>query len=183
MVRIFRYLRATVGLELVFTDNIGPLTGYTDADWAGDHETRRSTSGYIFTIGSAAISWSSKRQPTVALSTCEAEYIGQTQASKETVWLRSLLAELSNVGERSLPSTVIYSDNQGAIALAKNPQFHGRSKHIDIQHHYVREKIVDGTVELTYLDTSRQIADGLTKALPREPFERFRKALGLRLRI
>lgn len=183
VVRIFRYLRATLDLELVFTDNIGPLTGYTDADWAGDHETRRSTSGYIFTIGSAAISWSSKRQPTVALSTCEAEYIGQTQASKEAVWLRSLLAELSKVGERSLPTTVIYSDNQGAIALAKNPQFHGRSKHIDIQHHYVREKVVDGTVELTYIDTSRQIADGLTKALPREPFERFRKALGLRSRM
>lgn len=183
VVRIFRYLRATLDLELVCTDTIGPLTGYTDADWAGDHETRRSTSGYIFTIGSAAISWSSKRQPMVALSTCEVEYIGQTQASKEAVWLQSLLAELSNVGERSLPTTVIYSDNQGAIALARIPQFHGRSKHIDIQNHYVREKIVDGTVELTYIDTSRQIADGLTKALPREPFERFSKALGLRSRM
>lgn len=183
VVRIFRYLRATVDLELVFSDSLGPLTGFTDADWAGDHETRRSTSGYVFSIGSAAISWSSKRQPTVALSTCEAEYIGQTQATKEAVWLRSLLAEIARVGERSLPSTIIYSDNQGAIALAKNPQFHGRSKHIDIQHHYVREKIVDGTVELTYIDTSRQIADGLTKALPREPFERFRKALGLQTRV
>lgn len=183
VVRIFRYLRATVDLELVFSDSLGPLTGFTDADWAGDHETRRSTSGYVFSIGSAAISWSSKRQPTVALSTCEAEYIGQTQATKEAVWLRSLLAEIARVGERSLPSTIIYSDNQGVIALAKNPQFHGRSKHIDIQHHYVREKIVDGTVELTYIDTSRQIADGLTKALPREPFERFRKALGLQTRV
>lgn len=130
-----------MGLELVFIGNIGPLTGYTDADWAGDHETRRSTSGYIFIIGRAAISWSSKRQPTVALSICGAEYIGQTQASKEAVWLRSLLAELSHVGEGSLPAISIYSDDQGAIALAKNPQFHGRSKHIDIQHHCVREKI------------------------------------------
>ena len=173
IVRIFRYLRATIDLELVFTDSLGPLTGFTDADWAGDHETRRSTSGYIFSIGSAPISWSSKRQPTVALSTCEAEYIGQTQATKEAVWLRQLLSELSSVGESSLPSTIIYSDNQGAIALAKNPQFHGRSKHIDIQHHYVRERVVDGTVELLYIDTARQVADGLTKPLPREPFERF----------
>jgi hypothetical protein len=85
--RIFRYLRSTIGIGLVFRGSIEPLTGYTDSDWAGDHDTRRSTSGYVFNIGSAAISWSSKRQPTVSLSSCEAEYIGQTNATKEAMWL------------------------------------------------------------------------------------------------
>ena len=129
--RIFRYLRDTVQYHLVFRGDLKPLTGYTDADWAGDQDTRRSTSGYVFDVGSAAISWSSKRQPTVALSTCEAEYIGQTQATKEAVWLRSLLNQL-NPGDQATRSVVIYCDNQGAMALAKNPQFHARTKHIDI---------------------------------------------------
>lgn len=177
--RILRYLRGTIDLELAFTGSISPLVGYSDADWAGDVGTRRSTSGYVSSIGTGPISWSPKCQSTVSLSTCEAEYIGQTQATKETVWLRNLLAELADMDEREIPTTVIYGDNQGAIALAKNPKFHGRSKHIDIQHHYVREKVNDGTVGLEYIETSKQIADGLTKPLSKVPFLRFRKALGL----
>jgi hypothetical protein len=100
----------------------------TDSDWVGDTDTRRSTPGYIFNLGSGAITWSSKRQPTISLSIYEAKYIGQTQDTKESVWLRKLLREL---GREQLQAAVIFGDNQGAIALAKNPQFHGRSKHID----------------------------------------------------
>ena len=177
--RILRYLRGTLDLELAFSGELRPLVGYSDADWAGDISTRRSTSGYVFGIGTGPISWSSKRQSTVSLSTCEAEYIGQTQATKEAVWLRNLLAELTHMNERDIPTTIIYGDNQGAIALAKNPKFHGRSKHIDIQHHYVREKVEDGTVGLKYIETSKQIADGLTKPLSKVPFLQFRKILGL----
>jgi hypothetical protein len=177
--RVLRYLRGTIDLELAFSSDLSPLVGYSDADWAGDIDTRRSTSGYVFGIGTGPISWSSKRQSTVSLSNCEAEYIGQTQATKEAVWLRNLLAEIANMRERDIPTTVIYGDNQGAIALAKNAKFHGRSKHIDIQHHYVREKINDGTVELKYIETSRQIADGLTKPLSKVLFQQCRKALGL----
>ena len=177
--RIFRYLRGTADLELVFTGDLSPLVGYSDADWAGDVESRRSTSGYAFSLGTWPIRWSSKRQSTVALSTCEAECIGQTQATKEAVWLRSLLAEVASMDECDLPTTIIYGDNQGAISLAKNPKFHGRSKHIDIQHHYVREKVNDGTVGLAYVETGKQIADGLTKSLSKVPFIQFRKALGL----
>ena len=152
--RIFRYLRGSINHELVFRGALKPLTGYTDADWAGDQDTRRSTSGYVFDVGSAAISWSSKRQPTVALSTCEAEYIGQTQATKEAVWLRGLLSQLNaNDQSHASKTVVIYCDNQGAMTLAKNPQFHARTKHIDIQHHYVREQVTAGNVALEYIPT------------------------------
>ena len=176
--RVFRYLRDTVNYQLVFRGDLKPLTGYTDADWAGDQDTRRSTSGYVFDVGSAAISWSSKRQPTVALSTCEAEYIGQTQATKEAVWLRGLLNQL-NPSDQATKTVVIYCDNQGAMALAKNPQFHARTKHIDIQHHYVREQVTAGNVALEYVPTERQVADGLTKALCKDKFDRFRDLIGL----
>lgn len=176
-----RYLKATIDLCLVYEGEIEPLTGFTDSDWAGDRETRRSTSGYVFNLGSGAISWSSKRQSSTALLSCEAEYIGQTQATKEAIWLRRLLKELQIAeGEGQAPvATIIYGDNQGAIALAKNPQFHARTKHIDVQHHFVREKQHNGEVDLQYVPTDQQVADGLTKALPKDKFEVFRSALGL----
>lgn len=178
--RIFRYIRGTLSLQLTYRGKFSNLQGYTDADWAGDLDTRRSTSGYIFNVGSGAISWSSKRQPTVALSSCEAEYMGQTQATKEAVWLKLLLHELNAPSSKNpssqnpntttspgLYSVIIHCDNQGAIALAKNPQAHARSKYIDIQWHYQREKIEDGSVELRYIPTNQQIADGLT-----EPYQK-----------
>ena len=179
--RIMRYLKATIDLCLVYEGEIEPLTGFTDSDWAGDRETRRSTSGYVFNLGSGAISWSSKRQSSTALSSCEAEYIGQTQATKEAIWLRRLLTELqvANEEEHAPAATIIYGDNQGAIALARNPQFHARTKHIDVQHHFVREKQHSGEVDLQYVPTDQQVADGLTKALPKDKFEVFRSALGL----
>lgn len=131
--RIFRYLRATVHWHLTYKGPLEDLVGYTDSNWAGDHGTRKSTSGYVYNLGSGAISWSSKRQATVALSTCEAEYIGQTQAAKEAIWLRGLLSQIRPTG--ALQTVIIFDNNQGAIALTKNPQHHGRVKHIDIQHH------------------------------------------------
>ncbi|EGU73768.1 hypothetical protein FOXB_15720 [Fusarium oxysporum f. sp. conglutinans Fo5176] len=182
--RMFRYLKGSQNLELVYQGGLQPLLGYTDSDWAGDLETRRSTSGYVFNLGTGAISWSSKRQRTVALSSCEAEYMGQTAAAKEAVWLRGLLQELLKEYKEvpELKTTVIFGDNQGAIAMSKNPQFHTRTKHIDIQHHYCREKVNDGTVEFQYISTGRQVADGLTKALPKDRFLLFRNALGLKQR-
>jgi hypothetical protein len=176
---VFCYLLGSLDLDLVYSGNLTELVGYTDADWGGDRDTRRSTSGYIFNIGSGAISWSSKRQPIVALSTCEAEYIGQTQATKEAVWLRVLLDQITYTDEEEPQATIIYGDNQGALALAKNPEFHARTKHIDIQWHFVREKVADGTVQLKYIPTDQQVADILTKPLPKDKFLQYRKALGL----
>jgi hypothetical protein len=179
--RIMRYLKSTTNLCLVYGGEIEPSTGFTDSDWAGDRETRRSTSGYISNLGSGAISWSSKRQSSTALSSCESEYIGQTQATKEAVWLRRLLVELQVAEEEGHPqiATVIYGDSQSAIALTKNPEFYARTKHVDIQHHFVREKQQSGEVDPRYIPTEQQVVDGLTKALPRNKFEAFRNALGL----
>jgi hypothetical protein len=101
----------------------------------------------------------------VALSTCEAEYIGQTNATKEAIWLKRLFDKVRPELGLQAQATVIYYDNQGAIALAKNPQFYARTKHIDIQHYFVREKVNKGLVQLKYIDTNEQVADGLTKAL------------------
>lgn len=139
--RIFRYLRTTIDYELVYEGDSTTLKGFTDASWGDDKETRRSTSGYVFSLGSGAISWSSKRQRTISLSSCQAELIGQTQATKEAVWLRRLLKELNT--SDGLP-TIIYGDNQAAIALAHNPEFHSKSKHIEIQDFWCREMQREG---------------------------------------
>ena len=108
--RILVYLKGTVNMELTFQGTLSNLVGYTDSDWVGDTATRRSISGYVFNVGSAAISWSSKRQAIVALSICEAEYIGQTQATKEAIWLRSLLISL-RPNSNALEIVIIYGDN------------------------------------------------------------------------
>ncbi|KAK9769258.1 putative Integrase catalytic domain-containing protein [Seiridium cardinale] len=175
--RIFAYLRTTIDLELVYRGDSINLQGFSDADWAGDRETRRSTSGYIFNLGSGAVSWSSKRQPTVSLSSCESELKGQTQATKEAIWLRRLLKEL-NASKNDIP-TIIYGDNQGALALAHNPEFHSRSKHLQTQDFFCREQQQAGQVDFKYVNTKDQVADGLTKALGRPEFERFRASIGL----
>ena len=109
--RIFRYLKGSLKLQLTFRGPLQVLSGYSDADWAGDHDTRRSTSGFVFNIGSGAISWSAKRQPTVALSSCEAEYMGQTQATKEAIWLKSLLAQLDSSLAKGVHAVIIHCDN------------------------------------------------------------------------
>jgi hypothetical protein len=175
---IFSYLHGHKDLQLTFQGGIEALVGFTDSDWGADLSTRRSTSGYVFNIGSGAISWSSKRQATIAMSTCEAEYVGQSNAIKEAIWLKRLLIEIS-ASSFGPAATVIFCDNQGAIALAKNPQSHGRNKAIDMQHHFQREKVAKGDVKLEWIPTNKMVADGLTKALPKAEFVRFRSLLGV----
>lgn len=175
--RIFRYLKGTADLALVYKkSDSGTLIGYSDADWAGDLDDRHSTTGNIFMLGGAAISWLSKKQATVALSTAEAEYVALSCAAQETIWLRKLLMDI-----RATPDgpTVIMEDNQGAIAIAQNPVGHARTKHIDIRYHYVRECIQSGNICLQYCPTGEMKADILTKPLPRVKFEKFRAGIGL----
>ena len=178
--RIFRYLRSCPDLGITYSRDGGEqLVGYTDANWGGGNvaeDGRRSTSAYIFTLGGGPISWSSKRQHTVATSSCEAEYIGQCNAAKEAVWLRLLLRE---VGYPLEGPTTVFADNKSAIALASNPVYHGRSRHIDIQYHYTREKVNDDTIQLLYLPTLEMVADGLTKPLDQIKHNRFLGLLGL----
>ena len=139
--RITRYLKGTIDFGLKFScvsDENPQVIGYSDADWAGDLDTCRSTSGYVYQIGQSAVSWCSKRQTTVAKSTTEAEYVALNQATQEAVWLRHLLADL---GYSMNSPTTVFEDNQGAIELSKNAKFQNRTKHIDVAYHFVREKI------------------------------------------
>ena len=155
------------------------MTAHTDSDWAGSHlqSDGKSTSGYIFFLADGAISWSSKRQPTVSTSSTEAEYIGQANAVRHTVHLIQLLNQM----HLSIPTPItIYGDNQASIASSKNPEFHARTKHIDVIYHYQREKVRDKLVEFIYVPTAEMAADGLTKPLPRVKFERFLELIKMR---
>ena len=163
--RLLRYLTGTRDATLRFsrgnaTDLV--LTGYCDADWAGDPDTRRSTTGYVFMLCGASISWASKLQPTVALSSAEAEYMALSAAVQEAVYLRRLLSDLGYPQEQP---TVIYEDNQGCIAMSNNPVMHKRTKHIDIRYHFVREHVESQEIRLEYVASEHQLADLLTKPL------------------
>jgi len=179
--RVLRYLRGKSSLGITYRPPPLRLTGYSDADWAGDVNTRRSTTGYVVMLNNGAIAWRSQRQPTVALSTMEAEYMALTEATKELKWIRTLLAELGYTNGKSEDQTPtdLYSDNQSAIALAKNPVSHARAKHIDLRHHFVREAIQDKVIWVQYIPTTEMTADSLTKALGREKHEKCTARMGM----
>jgi len=130
----------------------------------------------MFQISGAVISWRSKKQTCVALSTAEAEYMALASAAQEAIWMRQLLTDLRNPPREP---TRIFEDNQSAICLAKNPQFHGRAKHIGIRYHFIREQVEKGTVELQYCPTEEMVADMLTKGLSRERFIKLRLMSGV----
>jgi hypothetical protein len=173
--RVLRYLLGTIDMCLVY-GGTGPvkLVGYSDADWAGDPDTRRSTTGYTFTLGRGSVSWESRLQPTVALSSCESEYVAASTATQEAVHLRLLLSELGFPQEGP---TIIYEDNQGTIALSENPMLQKRTKHVDIRYHFVREKVLSGEIKLVYIPTQDQVADILTKPLQKQRIIELRSKL------
>jgi transposase InsO family protein len=176
--RIMRYLKGTLNFGLLYKKSgLKDCIGYSDSDWAGDIDDRRSTSGYLFLISGTAISWRSKKQTCVALSTAEAEYMALASAAQEAIWLRQLVTDLRN--EPTEP-TLILEDNQAAICIAKDPQFHGRAKHIDIKYHFIREQVNNGTVELRYCRTDDMTADMLTKGLSRDQFIKLREMAGVK---
>ena len=170
---LFRYIQGTLDLGIGFTDAdwITFFEGFSDADWAGAIDGRHSTGGYIFFVAGGAVSWSSKRQDVIALSSCESEYYGLAEAGKEALWIRQLLTELGQY-DTSTPAH-LWMDNQGAKALSENPEFHRRTKHIDVRYHWVREEVAKGTLQLEYIPTGQMAADGLTKPLGRQAFQRF----------
>jgi hypothetical protein len=187
--RVFRYLKGTQELGLEYSKQASQqIVGYSDADYAGDRDNRRSTSGYVFMLAGSPLTWASKKQTSVALSTCEAEYMALSKTTTEAMWLRKLLHEMDFQTPEEPPETNhdiqirphIKADNQGAIALAENPVFHNKTKHIETQYHYVRERVTDGSIQIDYVPTDRMTADGLTKALPRVKFKKFVDQLGLR---
>ncbi|PRQ42077.1 putative RNA-directed DNA polymerase [Rosa chinensis] len=175
--RVLRYLKGTVNLGVLYRRNgEEKLEAFTDSDYAGDVDDRKSTSGYIFMFSDGAVSWSSKKQPVVTLSTTEAEFIAAAYCACQGVWMRRIFERL---GHAQRGCTTVYCDNSSTIKLSKNPVMHGRSKHIDVRFHFLRQLTKDGNVELVYCNTQDQIADAMTKPLKLEVFEKLRDLLGM----
>ena len=174
--RIYRYLIGTKDLQLTYGWTRKPLQGYTDADGSMS-EDRKAISGYAFLIDSSAMSWASKKQEIVSLSMTESEYIAATHAMKEALWLRSFIGEVLVPLDEPI---TLFSDNQSAIALAKDHQYHMHMKHIDIRFHFICWVVNDGKIHLVFCPTNDMVANTLTKALPSPKVKHFAAKLGLR---
>ncbi|KAK2986839.1 hypothetical protein RJ640_011064 [Escallonia rubra] len=170
--RIFRYLQGTRDFGLFYKKSKKlDFFGFTDSDYAGDQDDRRSTSGYVFMLGTGAVSWSSKKQSIVTLSTTEAEFVAATACACQAIWLRRILEELQF---KQTGATIVFCDNNSAIKLSKNPVLHGRSKHIDVKYYFLRDLSIDGTIDLKYCRSEAQVADIFTKPLRFLPFQKLR---------
>ena len=149
--RILRYVKETKRYGILYTTSENSeLIGYIDSDWVGSIDDRKITSGYVFHMGSGAISWASKKQPIMALSTTELEYVAATAATCQAVWMRRMLRSLCH---EQVKGTTIYCDNSSAISLSKNLVFHKRMKHIDAKYHYIRELVSNGEIVLMHYRT------------------------------
>lgn len=178
--RVLRYLKSTVNIGITYTGNDSKtsspnMIGYSDADWGQSYD-RRSVTGYTFLLCGGAISWQSKKQRTVALSTVEAEYMAITHATKEALWWRTVF---NGFGYDTKHPTTLWSDSQGGISLAANPEHHTRTKHIDIQYHFIRQHLAEQTITLKFIGSEDMAADSLTKALDRGRHEKGMSMLGL----
>jgi hypothetical protein len=175
--RIFRYLRGTADYGLLYKVDspVQSLHGFSDADYAGDLKTRHSRTGVVCMYSGGAISWFSQKQRSVVLSTTEAEYVAASEAAKELVWLKRLFSEVTCLKD----SPKLLVDNMSAVKLANNPEFHQRSKHIDVKYHFVREKCSDGTLNIGHVEGLKQVADILTKPLAGPRFKTLCEMLGL----
>lgn len=173
---LLRYLKSTAHLCLTYSmKEESTLLGYSDSDWAGDFNDNKSTSAYTFLLAGRAVSWSSRKQKTIACSSTEAEYMALSHAARELIWLRGLLEE---IGCKQQHPTIIFGDNQGSIALSKNAVHHGTMKHVRVMHDFVREKRgVD--LDVKYCPTEDMVADALTKPLCRKKHVWCREMLGL----
>jgi hypothetical protein len=176
--RVLRYLKGTTNFRIFYKKGgSDELIAFTDSDYASDLEDRKSTSGYVFMLSFGAVSWSSKKQPIVTLSTTEAEFVAAASCACQVVWMRRILEKL---GHSHGNSTTIFCDNSSTIKLSKNPVMHGRSKRIDVRFHFLCDLTKEGTVELIYCGTRDQAADVMTKPLKLESFLKMRELLGVR---
>jgi hypothetical protein len=169
--RIFAYLKSDPGKGIIYSDKYGlQVMGFVDSDFAGCEDSRKSTTGWVFTLAGGPISWSSQRQKTVATSTMDAEYIACAEAAKEAVWIRNFINDLRIPGIH-IDTVPLYIDSNSALKLTRNPEFHNKSKHIDVKHHFVREKVEEGLINTQRVNTKDNLADVFTKALPRSTHE------------
>lgn len=177
--RVLRYLQGTkeFSLEYKRSETADPLVGFADADWGSDIDDRRSTSGFVFKVFGNTVSWTSRKQATVSLSSTEAEYVSLSQAACESIWLMNLL---SDFGIALDAPAVIHEDNQSCIHIAEEPRDQKRMKHLDIRYNYIRECIQDELIKVQYIPTKDQLADVFTKGLPAVSFKKHRSTLGLR---
>lgn len=174
--RVLRYLRGTDDVGLVYSCSRDAPVMFADADWGNCTLDRRSYTGYVFVMSGGAVSWESRKQQTVALSSTEAEYMALSEATKDALCMKRLLGELG----LDLDEMVIKSDNIGAQRLGTNPVYHARSKHIDIRHHFVREAVEEGSILIQHVSSEEMAADILTKGLPRGRHENCVRLLGLK---
>ena len=176
--QVLHYLQGTLTHGLTFRreNKIGRLIGFSDSSHNVDEDDGRSTTGHVFYFSNSPITWCSCKQDTVALSSCEAEFMAATEAAKQAIWLQELLGEINDITSEKL---VIYIDNKSAIALTKNPVFHGRSKHIHRRYHFIRECVDNGLIEVQHVPGNEQRADILTKALGRIRFKEMRSLIGV----
>ncbi|KAG7547963.1 Zinc finger CCHC-type [Arabidopsis suecica] len=178
MKQCLRYLKGTTTLGLIFKrcTSVPKLIGYSDSSHDVDEDDGKSTAGHVFYLGEIPISWCSQKQETVAMSSCEAEFMGGTEAAKQAIWLQDILSEITGTLSEKV---VIRLDNKSAIALTKNPMFHGRSKHIHRRYHFIRECVENGLIEVEHVPGNEQRADILTKALGKIKFKEMRELIGV----
>jgi len=175
--RILRYIRATTDLGVFYRKGCeDEMLAYTDSDYAGDLDDRKSTSGYVFMLSGGAVAWSSKKQPVVTLSTTEAEFVAAASCACQCIWLQQILKQIGGTERKCVK---VLCDNSSTIKLAKNPVLHGRSKHIDVRFHFLRNLTKDEVIDIEHCGTNEQLADIMTKPLRLELFEKFRAALGV----
>jgi hypothetical protein len=182
--KILKYLKTTKKLSLVFDGvNQQPTVAYADASWASDQDSGRSVTGYIILINGTSVSWKSQRQPTVAMSSTEAEYMALFAVVQEVIWIRRLLQQVdaknSNEGDEEEPTTV-FQDNKSTILLANNPSQHSRTKHINTKFHFIRDQVNESIIKIEYMPTADMIADILTKAVSKVKLNKHVRAMGLK---
>lgn len=170
-------MKGTADLGLKYTTDQQPIYGFVDSDWGNCPDDRRSYSGFIFMLSGSPLSWDSRKQRTVALSSTEAEYMGLTEGAKESAYWIAFLNEL---GFKSLMDIEVFTDNFRALKLAENPVFHARSKHVDIRYHYIREVLKTGLLRIDHVSTDDNVADMFTKGIPRPKLQKLVFLSGMR---